>query len=319
VSEQKLKPDELAKEVLGGNRRLLARALTHIENESDGSAELLNALYPKTGNAYVVGFTGSPGAGKSTLVDRVAMNLVRRGKKVAVLAVDPSSPFTGGAILGDRVRMSQASDESSIFIRSMASRGALGGLGPKTAEMIFALDAVGFDFILLETVGVGQGEVEVVRTCDTVVLVLVPGMGDSVQALKAGILEIADVFVINKADYDGADRLEKELLSMLGLRQNAVFDPPIVRTVAVENRGIDETVEAMEKHRAYASESGERETRRESFLRQAFNIELDSALRDAFDKTVDEKLMLKLEKDLLERKGDPRSLARSLVATLKLK
>lgn len=236
--------------------RALSRALSLVEDSHANGAEVVDRLFPLGGKARVIGLTGAPGAGKSTLVDKLAISLIAQGRRVAILAVDPSSPFSGGAILGDRIRMVGASAEDGIFIRSAASRGALGGLSPRSADMIAVLDAAGFDDILVETVGVGQGEVEIVRTADLIVVVLVPGMGDGVQALKAGILEIADLFVINKADYPGVDRLAKELTVMMGLGEDPLARRPIVETVATETRGIAELVTQIDSVSASMEASG---------------------------------------------------------------
>jgi len=238
--------DDLAREVLAGDQRALARALSEVENGGPRAAELLRSLFPFSGKAWRVGVTGTPGAGKSSLVDRLAGELRREGKTVGIVGVDPTSPYSGGAILGDRIRMQSHASDPGIFIRSMATRGFLGGLARATGETTLVLDAAGRDVILIETVGVGQDEVEVVKLADAVALVLVPGMGDDVQALKAGILEIADVFVINKSDREGADRLEQELRAMLDLSHRPDgWIPPIVRTVATEGRGSSELLAAL--------------------------------------------------------------------------
>ena len=232
--------NDLARKVREGDARALGRAATAVENRDQRSREILRDLDPFAGHARVVGITGPPGAGKSTLVDAIALELRRQGKTVAIIAVDPSSRITGGAILGDRIRMQQHHSDPGIFIRSMASRGNTGGIARATADMARLMDAAGRDYVLIETVGVGQDEVEIAALAQVTVVVLVPGMGDDVQAIKAGIMEIADVFVINKADQPGADRVERELQSMLSLANGR--KPPIVRTVATEGSGIPELV-----------------------------------------------------------------------------
>ncbi|MBZ5610668.1 MAG: methylmalonyl Co-A mutase-associated GTPase MeaB [Acidobacteriia bacterium] len=235
-----------SQEILGGNPRALARAATAIENRQASAESLLKELFPHTGRATVLGITGSPGAGKSTLVDRLIHELRREGKQVGVIAVDPTSPYTGGAILGDRIRMLSHHADSGVFIRSMATRGWLGGLAAATTDMTVLLDAAGKDVVLVETVGVGQDEVEIAKLADATMVVLVPGMGDDVQAIKAGIMEIADVFVINKSDQPGADRLEREIkaIQSLSTRKDG-WVPPVVRSVATEGQGIAEALSAV--------------------------------------------------------------------------
>jgi LAO/AO transport system kinase len=261
--------DELIEGLERGERRSLARLLTLVEDGSpDQLRGVIGALYARTGRARVIGITGSPGVGKSTLTNAVATELRRRERSVAVLAVDPSSPFSGGALLGDRVRMQGHHADEGVFIRSMASRGHLGGLSFATPQAVLVLDAAGFDDVIVETVGVGQSEVEIAATADTTVVALAPGMGDGVQAAKAGILEVADVFVINKADHGGAGKLGSELRGMLemghalqGADEVAGWWPPIVRTVAVRDEGTGALVDALAAHGDHLAASGERERR----------------------------------------------------------
>lgn len=243
----------LIKSLKKGEKNALSRVLTVVENGGPQADECL-ALLTEKPSAYIIGITGAPGVGKSTLVNQLASSLSATGKRVAVLAVDPSSPLTGGAILGDRIRMADAASRENIFIRSMASRGALGGLAPQTSKLVHVLASAGFDYVVIETVGVGQSEIEIARTAKTVLLVLAPGMGDGVQALKAGIIEIADIFVINKADYDGVDRLRKELRAMLSLADDHSLMPEIIETVGTEGRGIDKLIEAIQAHQKNVSE-----------------------------------------------------------------
>jgi LAO/AO transport system kinase len=237
-----------AQNIVAGDIRAIARAATAIEDRRPDALPLLQEIFPRTGKAAIIGITGAPGAGKSTLVDCFVHALRREGRTVGIIAVDPSSPFSGGAILGDRIRMQGHHADPGVFIRSMATRGCLGGLAGATTDMALLLDAAGKDMVLIETVGVGQDEVEVAHLADVTVVVLVPGMGDDVQALKAGIMEIADVFVLNKADLPGADQLEREVNAVLALsRRTEDWRPPIIRTVASEGQGIDEALAAVRK------------------------------------------------------------------------
>ncbi len=311
---------ELISKLRKGNSRALARTISLIEDGTDISSQIVQELYPYTGNAYVIGVTGSPGAGKSTLVDQLTKVLTEEGKKVAILAIDPSSPFSGGALLGDRVRMNNAASSTEVFIRSMASRGNLGGLAPYTHQAMFALDAAGFDYIIIETVGVGQAEVEIVKTSDTVLVVLVPGMGDSVQALKAGIMEIADTFVINKADYDGADRLKKELVGLLSLAEGAEWKPKIVKTISTEGKGVSELFEKVVEHRAWAEKSGANKARRKLFLMESLKRMLSRRLLEDVLEFADSKRLVDQAIDnLVARKTDPVTVCQDIITQYKNK
>ncbi|HET9582300.1 MAG TPA: methylmalonyl Co-A mutase-associated GTPase MeaB [Gemmatimonadota bacterium] len=248
----------LIEQLQAGDRRALARGLSWIENQRPGFEEILHATHAGVGEAFRIGFTGPPGAGKSTLTERYALACRARGQTVGILAVDPSSPFTGGALLGDRIRMQELTLDEGAFVRSMASRGRLGGLATTSMEAADLMDAFGFDVVIHETVGVGQTERDIVSAADTTVVVLVPESGDAVQTMKAGLMEIADVFVVNKSDRPGADRLARAIRSTLGLRtrRESGWEPPVVGTVAVEGEGIDELVEAVDRHREFGLGSG---------------------------------------------------------------
>jgi LAO/AO transport system kinase len=254
--------------VLKGNVRDIARLISVVENELPEATDAMQEIFPHTGNAYTVGFTGPPGAGKSTLVDKVTLHLCQQGKKIGIVAIDPSSPFSGGAILGDRIRMRDIVTEKDVFIRSLSTRGSMGGLSRAAGDIAKILDASGKDFVLIETVGVGQDEVDIFKTADTSVLVLMPGAGDDIQSIKAGIMEIADIFVVNKADRDGADGLVTSIRQMLDMNPKpAPWRPPIVKTAATHNEGIVELFSAIEEHRRFLADSGSLEARRKERLR----------------------------------------------------
>jgi LAO/AO transport system kinase len=243
---------ELVKQLRSGDVRALARAVSVVENRAPGSSDLLKALFPNTGKARVIGLTGAPGAGKSTLVDQLARFYRKHGRSVGIIAVDPTSPYTGGAILGDRIRMQEHFSDPGIYIRSMATRGSLGGLARTTADVTTVLDASGRDVIMIETVGVGQDEIDIVRLAHITVVILVPGMGDDVQTIKAGIMEIADIFVINKSDRDGAEHVEKEIraLQSLAMRHDG-WTPPIIKAVATSGEGVPELAAAITDYESY--------------------------------------------------------------------
>src|SRR6202790_964823 len=249
-----------AQRVCAGDVRALSRAITAIENYQPDAEELLRLLFPRTGKAYLTGVTGAPGTGKSTLVDRLATHHRKKQEQVGVIAVDPTSPYTGGAILGDRIRMQGHAGDAGTFIRSMATRGFLGGLARATAEVALLLDAAGKKHVLIETVGVGQDEIDIVRLADCVLVVLVPGLGDDIQNMKAGLMEIGDIFVLNKVDREGANRVEEQLHAMLSMvvpREG--WQPPVVRTVASENKGISTLASTIAKFRKHFEASGERQ------------------------------------------------------------
>lgn len=249
-------PPDLLEPLRRGEPRALGRAISWMENGHPGARDLMASLWPHLGRATVIGITGSPGAGKSTLTDQLARALRAEGQKVGILAVDPTSPFSGGAILGDRIRMQRIAADPGIFIRSMATRGALGGLARATQDAIDLLDAAGFDTVIVETVGVGQDEVDVVACVQTCCVVLVPGMGDEIQAIKAGIMEVADLFIINKADRDGADQVEQELQAMKSLAMPQGWDPPILRTIAQQGQGVSDLLAQVRTHGQWLREHG---------------------------------------------------------------
>lgn len=321
---------ERVQALLAGDRRALAQMLTAVENERSGVDEALAALFPHTGRAWVIGMTGAPGTGKSSLVSALTKAYRAKGETVAILAVDPTSPFTGGAILGDRIRMRDLSGDKGVFIRSMATRGSLGGLSRATRDAIRVLDAAGFDRILVETVGAGQSEVDIVRAAHTTVVLEAPGLGDDVQAIKAGILEIADVLVVNKADRPGADNTVRSLKTMLELghpasrsqlmrhhgqlveveissngHSDAFWLPPIVRTVATSDQGIDDLMNAIEAHRQHLAQADYRV----SLERQHIEIELHDRLREALMerllKTIPDTVITDLIRRVQARELDP--------------
>src|SRR6185295_5533673 len=252
-------PGDLLENILKGDVRSLARAITRVENRSVEGTELLRRIYPHTGKSRIIGITGSPGSGKSSLVDRLAALYRRSSKSLGIVAVDPSSPFSGGAVLGDRIRMNALATDPGVFIRSMATRGHLGGLANATADVVSVLDAASRDPILVETVGVGQDEIDIVKLADVSVVVLVPGMGDDIQALKAGIMEIGDIFVINKCDRPGVENMERAVQALLSLAHRADgWQPPVLKTAATEGTGIDELVQTIERSYLFFQDSATR-------------------------------------------------------------
>src|SRR3984893_9801097 len=305
-----------AEKVRAGDIRAISRAITAIENHSPESEELLKRIFPATGKAYLTGITGAPGTGKSTLVDRLATYHRQRHEAVGVIAVDPTSPYSGGAILGDRIRMQGHSSDDGIFIRSMATRGFLGGLARATAEVALLLDAAGKRQVLIETVGVGQDEIDIVRLADCVIVVLVPGLGDDIQNMKGGVMEIGGIFVLNKSDREGADRLEQELLAMLSLvMPRDGWQPPVVRTVASENKGIDELAAIVAKFRAHFEYSGERRRKHVEHWKQRL-IELVESrlLQRALGGAGGEARLTALATEVADRKKDPFAAVNEILA-----
>lgn len=314
-STMSLPVDDWAARVLEGDVRAISRAITAIENHSPDAEQLLKRLFPHTGKAYLTGVTGAPGTGKSTLVDRLATVHRQRQERVGVVAVDPTSPYSGGAILGDRIRMQGHASDAGIFIRSMATRGFLGGLARSTAEVALLLDAAGKRQVLIETVGVGQDEIDIVRLADSVLVVLVPGLGDDIQNMKAGLMEIGDVFVLNKADREGADRLEEQLHAMLSLvMPRDGWHPPVVRTVATENRGIDELIAVVGKFRQHFESSGQRQKKHIAHWQNRLVEMLESRLLEKVLGGKDGEARLRdLATAVAERKKDPFSAVSELL------
>ncbi len=305
--------------IIRGDKLSIARAITAVEDARPEGAALLKEIFPHTGKALVVGITGAPGAGKSTLVDRLASFYRSRGERVGIIAVDPSSPFTGGSILGDRIRMQSMSMDPGIFIRSMAARGNLGGLARATVDAVAILDAGGYNKVIVETVGVGQDEVDIVKTADVTVVVLVPGMGDDIQAIKAGIMEIGDVFAINKADREGVLRTERELETLLSISERPDgWTPPIIKTVAIEDRGLNDLAGAIRSYADYiASRRSELDSRRASIAEHRI-IELlrDRLLRVALSKGVGKDELRKMAVAVAERSRDPHSIVDEIIERL---
>ncbi|MEW9516915.1 methylmalonyl Co-A mutase-associated GTPase MeaB [Streptomyces tubercidicus] len=307
---------QLVEQARQGRPRAVARLISLVEGASPELREVMAALAPLTGNAYVVGLTGSPGVGKSTTTSALVTAYRKTGKRVGVLAVDPSSPFSGGALLGDRVRMSEHASDPGVYIRSMATRGHLGGLAWAAPQAIRVLDAAGCDVVLVETVGVGQSEVEIASQADTSVVLLAPGMGDGIQAAKAGILEIGDVYVVNKADRDGADATARELNHMLGLGESRAagdWRPPIVKTVAARAEGVDEVVEALEKHRAWMEERGVLAERRRSRAAHEVETIAVTALRERIGDLRGDQRLDALAERIVAGETDPYRAADELV------
>jgi LAO/AO transport system kinase len=307
--------EQWVEKVCEGDRRAMAQAISSVERKDQSSVALLRALFHKAGKAYTVGITGAPGAGKSTLLEKVASEYRRMGKRVGIIAVDPTSPFSGGAILGDRIRMQALATDDGTYIRSMATRGQLGGLAPAARDVSLILDAAGCDVVFVETVGVGQDEVEVARLADATVVLLVPGMGDDVQAFKAGVMEIADLFVINKADQPGAERVERELNGLLSVGpQPAVWRPPIVKTTATTGEGTSKLCAELEKFRA-ATEQSELglNRRRENTRLQLLELLRQSLFERVAEEQIDQKRIGEYVEAILARRRDPHSIVEEMM------
>ncbi|HOI81024.1 MAG: methylmalonyl Co-A mutase-associated GTPase MeaB [Thermovirgaceae bacterium] len=306
--------DRIIERALKGDPRSIARLITAVESENDRAKEIMQKIYPHTGKAHMIGVTGSPGAGKSTFLDKLISSLMVSGLTVGVIAVDPSSPFTGGAVLGDRLRMQQHSLDPGVFIRSMGTRGSLGGLSRGTYEAALILDACGKDIVLIETVGVGQSEIDIVKIADTVALLLVPGMGDDIQIMKAGIMEIADVFIVNKADRDGSERVVREVNIMLDLQTEKDWRPPVIPTVAESGEGVALAAGALSEHREFLASSDEGRRRKYRRLR----LEVEEILKREIAKIAEEAWDSRIGGDVLEdlasRRKDPYTVADELLS-----
>ena len=300
-----------------GDARAIARAISALEDHEPGAERIVQEIFPHTGKAFLVGLTGAPGTGKSSLANRLAAHYRAAGKRVGILAVDPTSPFTGGALLGDRIRMQQHATDDGIYIRSMATRGMLGGLARATGDAALVLDAAGKDVILIETVGVGQDEVDIVRLADATVLLLVAGLGDDVQSFKAGVMEIADVFVINKADRGDTDRLEQELKVVLGLSNRAdQWQPPVVKTVATEGAGVPELAAALDDYRGHIERAGLREEKRiQRWQERLLDLIRERALERVLKSGVSKEQLAGYARQIARRERDPYGVVEELLRT----
>lgn len=310
----------LVERILARDQRAVARAISKIENDSSDANEILKAVFTNSSRGLTVGITGPPGAGKSSLVDKLALHYRNLGKRVGIIAVDPSSPFTGGAILGDRIRMQTLANDPNVFIRSMATRGNLGGLARATIDAVAVLDAAGYDKILVETVGVGQDEVEIVKAADVSVVVLVPGMGDDIQAIKAGIMEIGDIFVINKSEREGVERTERELIALLEMSERPDgWHPPIVRTVATQNKGITEFEEAVERYAAFRQGQAASQSRRKSVAEnRIIEILREKLLRRVLREAITPEQLDQYALEVADRLKDPYSIVEEISSRIRI-
>lgn len=310
--------NELIHRYLSGDRRALARLISHVENDSESIAELFDQIYHRTGKAYRIGITGPPGAGKSTIVDQLTKLYRKQNKTVGIIAVDPTSPFTGGALLGDRIRMGDLTTDPGVFIRSMATRGSLGGLAQRTQEVADLLDGFGFDIVIFETVGVGQSELDIVEAADTTAVVLVPESGDSIQAMKAGLMEIADIFVVNKADREGADRMVSEIQFVLEFnKESRLWKPPVAQAIAHTGAGIDRLLQFIQEHLDYQNQNQIRakkqQKRVENYVRQIIKQNL---LKEFWQPSLEEQFAFQIEQ-IIEKKRSPYAVSEKFINDFK--
>ncbi len=309
---------DLGERLLNGDRRACARLITMLENNDNEAIDILRDLYKYSGNAYVIGVTGAPGSGKSTLTDKIVKEFRKKGKKIGILAIDPTSPFTGGAILGDRIRMNDLTLDKNVFIRSMGTRGALGGMSRATWGAVKVLDIFGMDYIFIETVGVGQSEIDIVKIADTVLMVMVPNLGDDIQAIKAGIMEIADVFAINKSDLEGADRTKLEIEMNLDLNEDKEYRPPVVKVSARQNKGIDDLIDKLMEHRRYLEDTGKIiERRKKNIKLEIMKLIEEELMSLIMDKAFRENLIEDLANDVIAKETDPYTAKERLIDLIK--